>query len=143
MMFTNYLLENSEDILRNIKFKEDLRKGGFNVEANEYFGMRRMDKIKFKDDKDNLIELSIQGSNTSYCSPRETLTNFNDYESLEVAFILNGAMVTFEDIFNNGEQEFLNKLLQQYFDGDCIYAYVDVNVIEQVFSLFKSEFEIQ
>lgn len=56
------------------------------------------------------IELSVQGSPSHYCSPREYLPNLGDYSMVEIAFFYKGKRVHpsvagidgFDDLFEKG-----------------------------------------
>ena len=63
------------------------------------------------------FSISIQGSNTSYCSPRESLLDMKDYTELELGFP--SEMDTLIEAY--AEEEGTN---------DTVFPYVPVKVIE-------------
>jgi hypothetical protein len=103
----------------------------------------KMNEISYLFDEDNAyrslkhikkddISLSIQASYGHYCTPRLTLSDLNDYSSMEFALIKEGEFIQVKDILPNFSAL---EEIEEYFDGS-VYGYVPVNLIEELYKAY-------
>ena len=91
---------------------------------------RMFEGFKLKDD----LWLSVQASYGHYCSPRKTLLNLEDYRSMEFALMdKEGNFTSVSEILPD-----FPKLeeIEEY--RDTVYAYVPVNLINELYKALKS-----
>lgn len=83
-------------------------------------------------------KLSIQASNSHYCTPRENLIDLFEYESMEVAIFKNG------DFINLEKDSFFDKwkdrdLFLENYDTQ-VAGYVPIDVIQSLFNYMLNRF---
>ena len=79
-------------------------------------------------------DISIQGSSTHYCTPREYLTNIQDYQAVEIAlFDKNNEWINPHESIILTDFPQLKELLENYEDGDCpVGYYVPIQVVNNL-----------
>lgn len=86
------------------------------------------------------VNLSIQGSQGHYCSPRETI-NPKEYMSMEMAVIVDGEWVNLENdhLFDDFDKVEDFKIYEGGTEG--LYGFIPVELIEDLYQYlkFKSE----
>lgn len=82
------------------------------------------------------LYLSVQANWGAYCTPRKTTLDLNEYSEMEMAFVTAEGLVSLEMVY-----PYFSKLdeIQEYFDGDQIYSYVPVELIEDVYQELISD----
>lgn len=92
--------------------------------------------------KAGIYYLSIQASKYHYCNPRETMSNFSDYNTMELAIFNNRLQcldVKKSKFFNEFERR--DELLQYADDVDSdslVFGYVPVDLINDLYLYFNS-----
>lgn len=110
-----------------MKFIEAMLEKGV---VNEAYWTRVFRKIPTKSG----YKLSVQASETHYCSPKETIA-LNLYDKFELAITLNSEFV-YPDILNNFKR---NKELYSYYDG-TIFSYVPKDLIEDLYNYLNNDY---
>lgn len=85
----------------------------------------------FKHIRKGDVSLSIQASYGHYCTPRKTLSDLNEYASMEFALLRNGEFITVSDILPNFPRL---EEIEEY--CDTVYGYVPVNLIEELYQAY-------
>lgn len=119
MEFIEQMVETkvSEQSVERIFFNEDIRYKEFN-------------HIHFDD-----FSLSIQASFAHYCTPKTTLKDLKEYTSMEFALIREGEFISVSEVAPNFQQ--LSEIEKYH---DTVYAYVPVDLIEELYQFLRYGF---
>jgi hypothetical protein len=86
---------------------------------------------------DNLY-ISIQASYGHYCSPRKTLLDITQYTEMEMAFVGKEGLMAIDRVDPlYSKLGLLADKLDEYFDGSSVYAYVPVELINEIYLALK------
>ena len=100
------------------------------IPFNEDTTFRMFNAIKINED----LWMSIQASYAHYCSPRKTLKDLSEYDSMEFALMdKEGNFVSVKDVLPNFPKF---KEIEEY--HETVYAYVPVNLIDELFEALNN-----
>lgn len=119
------------EFFKHLKETEESKK--YNEKSEFGRTWRMFEKINLSNNSTDFLYLSIQASSAHYCRPRTTMENLSDYTHMEFALMdENQEFVTIPEVC----PEFSSLAeMQTYCDGS-IYAYVPVDLIDELFQYY-------
>jgi len=121
-------------VLDQLKSTGDMEKLIKVMSFNENRTYRQFEAVKINDE----LYMSIQASYGHYCSPRKTLLDITQYTEMEMAFVGKEGLMSIDKV-----EPYYSKLgllvreLEEYFDGCSVYAYVPVELINEIYLSLK------
>lgn len=79
-------------------------------------------------------QISIQASDSHYCTPRRTLENLEEYDTMEIAIFQNGEWVQPRNDEKFQQFPRYEELVDHYEEGDCaVGGFVPVDLIQDLY----------
>jgi hypothetical protein len=122
------------EILEQLKSTGDMEKLTDHFSFNENSTFRMFEAVKINDE----LYISIQASYGHYCSPRKTLLDITQYTEMEMAFVGKEGLMAIDKVDPlYSRLGLLVDKLDEYFDGSSVYAYVPVELINEIYLALK------
>lgn len=133
-----YLSENLFDHLKETEPSYILRLVADRPQDYVQGTFRTFHSIKFGDG----VEMSVQASPGHRSSPKYEYSKgfYHFYNSMEVTLLRNGLPVSFQDVLPVWDGSLGQVVHNFYLERECVYAYVPVNIIAELFEALDFEY---